>query len=196
MTKRAIAFLSCCFLSFSSFAKENCISGEFEANLNELVEVTSKVEDCPKPSDDMFEKMCDLVARKDVSYKDHLMKMSCADKKKDSQVSVNTKIKQTWDTYRKDFYCSEDGFAVKEGNILKYSVYHGFPTFVNGIVKHYDLDINFKDPADGKTVLDYIQSEIVMFKKLGSLPSKVKELEELYQDFRINLKAKHASEIP
>ncbi len=166
-----------------------------ETNLYPSENTIVETEDCPKPRDDMFEQMCELIGTKDVSYKEHLMKMSCVDKKKDSQITINSKIKHTWETYRKDFYCTEDGFSVKEGNILKYSIFHGFPAFVNGVVKNFQLDINFKDPADQKTLLDYIQDEIVMFKKLGFLPSKVKELEELYTHFRKNLNAKHSNEL-
>ncbi len=165
-------------------------------DLNQLEEDTARVEDCPKPSDDMFEQLCDLIARKDVKYKDLLMKMSCVDTTKDSKITIITKINKTWDTYRKDFYCTGEGFRVKDGNILKYSVYKDFPTFVDGMVKTFDLDINFKDPADGKTVLDYIKDEIAAFKKFPSMAHKVKELEDIYSHFKNNLKAKHANEIP
>lgn len=197
MSKRAIAFFSCCLFSFSTLARENCISGEFEANLNQLEEVTAKVEDCPKPSDDMFEQMCKFIDTKDMKYKEHLMKMSCADKQKDSPITVNSKVKHTWDTYKKDFYCTADGFRVDQGNILKYSVYQDFPIFVDGVVKTFDLDINFKDPSDGKTVLDYIQDEIAAYKKLKNSKDKLAQLEELYVRFKkAPLNAKHASELP
>ncbi len=196
MSKRALALFGCCLFSFSTLARENCISGEFEANLNQLQEVTAKVEDCPKPSDDMFEKMCELIDVKDIKYKDHLMKMSCVDKTKDSQITANTKIKHTWDNYKKDFYCNDEGFTVKDGNILKYSVYQDFPVFVEGVVKVFNLDINFKDPADGKTVMDYLQDEIKAYKKLVNSKDKVVQLESIYKQFRNDLKAKHAHELP
>lgn len=195
MSKRAIAFFSCCLFSFSALARENCISGEFEANLNQLEEVTAKVKDCPKPKDSMFTQLCAEVGSMNPDFHTTLRKMACADVKKDSPKTLEEKVSSLWEKYREDFGCDSTGFPIEMGNVLKYSVYNRFSGFVDSVVKQYNLDINFKDPADGKTVLDFIKEETARSQRMANSKERVKELEELYKHFRVNLKAKHAHEI-
>ena len=196
MRKHAIALLSCCcFVSFSTHARENCISGAFEDNLNQREEVTSKVDECPNPKEQLFEKICTMIESQDSSVVRILEQMSCADEKKDTPKNFQEKVAHMMEKYRNDFGCDSSGFTIEMGNVLKYSVYRDFPMFVDSVVRRYNLDINFKDPADGKTLLDFVKDEIARFKKMGGNESKVRELEDIYGHFKNDLKAKHSHEL-
>lgn len=174
----------------------NCqTSTTLEENLNELEEVTAKVKDCPRPIDGKFVNICTLVENQDLAYKQELRKMACVDPKKDSAETIKSKVSYMWETYYKEFGCDSTGFTVAQGNVLKYSVNQEFVHFVDGVVKEFDLNINIKDPSDGKTLLDYTLDEVNRYKGDKHYQHKVPELELIYSHLKNDLKAKHSNEI-
>ncbi len=124
------------------------------------------------------------------------MEMSCVDSL-DFPETKKAKIKCMWKKYYAEFGCDDTGFLVPQGNILKYAINQEFEYFVDGMVK-FGIDINMKDPVDGKTLLDFTLDEINRYKKYTEYAvsnAKVKELEKIYNLLKNDLKAKHASEL-
>ncbi len=150
---------------------------------------------CPKPKDGKFLNFCTIVENQNVRYKKQLMEISCVDLTKDSPETIKIKVQCMWKKYYNEFGCDNTGFMVPKGNILKYAVNQEFELFIDGIVEEFGLDINLKDSADGKTLLDFVLNEVKRYKKYPEYKDKVKELQEIYNHLKNDLKAKHASEI-
>ena len=150
---------------------------------------------CPTPKGGKFLYFCTLVENKDVRYKDEILQMSCADPLKDSKETIRRKVNCMWEKYYFLFGCDNTGFLVPQGNILKYAVNQEFELFVDAMVEEWDVSINMKDPADGKTLLDFTLDEIIRYKKEDDKKSKVRELERIYNHFKNDLYALHASEL-
>ena len=156
---------------------------------------------CPRPKDGKFINICTLVENHDFAYKKEIMQMACVDLLKDSSEIIRRKVNCMWEKYYKEFSCNGESFTNK-GNVLKYAVNQGFALFIDGMVKHFGVDINIKDPADGKTLLDFVLDEINEFKNFpdykvqeSDINKRVKELEVIYKHLKNDLKAKHASEL-
>ena len=199
MFKSAGVFFGFYVISLSCMAGPlplNCqTSTVLEENFSELEEVVAKVDECPKPKGAKFVNFCTLVENQDARYKKELISMSCADATKDSPEAVKSKVNHMWETYYNEFGCDDTGFLVPQGNILKYSINQEFEYFVDGVVEEFNLNINLKDPADGKTLLDFTLDEINRYKKYPEYAAKVKELQSIYTHLKVDLKAKHANEI-
>jgi hypothetical protein len=121
--------------------------------------------------------------------------MSCARDGSDSLEEARKKIQLMWNKYRTSFSCNYPGLKVPQGNVTKMSVDTGFTTFLMDAVKEYKLDMNFKDPIDGKTVLDFINEEIANLKRSSvDLSFKIKEYESLYKLLQAN-GAKHSRDL-
>jgi hypothetical protein len=169
-----------------------------------LEKVAELAKECPRPSDGKFVNICTLVENKDYQYKKELLAMSCADSKKDSPETVKSKVNHMWETYYGEFGCEGESFT-PEKNVLKYSINQNFNFFVDGVVKEFDLNINLKDPSDGKTLLDFALEEK---KRLAESyarrqPSsiseyekdKLKELDDFCTHLKVDLKAKQSQEL-
>ncbi len=150
---------------------------------------------CPKPKGVKFLNFCTLVENQDSRYKKELREMSCVDLTKDSRETIKAKVQCMWRKYYAEFGCDDSGFPSPNGNILKYAVNQEWEYFIDGVVEEFDLNINLKDPADGKTLLDFVSDEIIRYKKNPEFKNKVKELEEIYNHLKKDLKAKHATEL-
>ncbi len=150
---------------------------------------------CPKPIEGKFVQIEMMVENQDMGYKKKLLDMACADTKKDSPETIKAKVNCMWEKYYKEFGCNSTGFLVANGNILKYAVNNEFEHFVDGMVKFFGININLKDPADGKTLLDFTLDEINRYKKNKDYQYKVSQLQTIYDHFKKDLKAKHASEL-
>lgn len=168
MLKSFGLFFSCYAISFACFAGAmplNCqTSTVMEENLNELDAVAAKVKDCPRPTTGKFVNICTLVENSDPQFKKELISMSCADPKKDSIETVNSKVNYMWEKYYSEFGCEGQNFT-PEKNILKYSINQRFTDFIKEAVEGFQLNINLKDPSDGKTLLDYAFSEKESYQK-------------------------------
>lgn len=150
---------------------------------------------CPTPKGGKFINFCILVENKDAQYKEELLQMSCVDLTKDSPQTIRAKVQCMWRKYYAEFGCDDTGFLVPQGNILKYAVNQEFELFIDEVVEDFGLDINLKDPADGKTLLDFVLDEVKRYKKDPDYKKKVKELERIYNHLKNDLKAKHAKDL-
>jgi hypothetical protein len=126
-----------------------------------------------------------------MSYEIELFKMSCVNNT-DSDSTKRRKVKVMWEQYKLLFTCESNGFMVKDGNILKLSVHANFTAFLDGLVKDFDIDINYIDPADGKNVLDFTKDEIDRLTNEKNQPERLAELNQMYKHLTGYLKAKHS----
>ena len=208
MLKSKCLVLSLVVVSATTWGASNQINCQkttkFSTNIRELASVASSAEICPEPSKNDFELVCDNVYTKKVSgdetdlnfkYQETLWKMSCAKDGTDNMDEARKKIQVMWNKYRTSFSCNYPGLKVPQGNVTKMSVDMGFTTFLMDAVKEYKLDMNFRDPIDGKTVLDFISEELAGLKKSTmDLSSKINEYESLYKMLQAN-GAKHSKDL-
>ncbi len=150
---------------------------------------------CPKPKEGKFVYFCSLIEGQDSQYKQQLREMSCVDLTKDSPETIRAKVQCMWRRYYAEFGCDDTGFLVPQGNILKYAINQEFEYFIDGVVEEFGLDINLKDPVDGKTLLDFVLDEIKRYKKKPEYEFKVNELQRIYNHLKNDLKAKHAKDL-
>ena len=160
--------------------------------------------DCPEPTKEQFSNVCQNLYDKEPAYDENgpvgyqyqadLWEMSCADLKKDSKEIAWKKIECMWNKYREKFRCYNTSSAANERNILKFSIDSGFTVLISEFVKH-NFDVNFKDPADNKTILDFIKDEI---NSISNTPpvnnAKITEYNRLYNMLLKN-GAKHAKDL-
>jgi hypothetical protein len=161
-------------------------SSNFEVNLNELETVAAVVDECPAPEKVNYAKICSYVKDKKKAstdseltflFEQELLKMSCAVEGKDSPEMIKKKTNIMWNKYRTQFSCDSLGFNVSNGNVLKFGMSFNFPDFIYILVDNFDFDLDFKDPADNKTVIEYLTEEIAKTQKFG--PGKIREMEEI-----------------
>lgn len=122
-------------------------------------------------------------------YQEKLLEAACADIVKDSEETVSRKISVLWDRNQDKLKCVSSAFDVENGNILKFAVRLKFDDFLYDMVK-WKVDLNKIDPADDRTVLDYIKYQIDTQKGTSS-ESTLKS----YYDFLRKAGAKHSNEI-
>ena len=159
-------------------------------------EKQKEVCDCPEPKGGKFIYFCTLVENQDKRYVTQMMEIACADPKKDLPETVRAKVQCMFAKYYAEFGCDSTGFSIAQGNILKYAVNQEFENFIYGMVEEFGIDINIKDPADGKTLLDFILDEKIRYKRgVPEYQFKAKELEDIYNTLRIDYYALHANEL-
>ena len=129
------------------------------------------------------------------SYKENIWKMSCV-RPNDSKEVIVEKLQCMWNKYRELFRCYGYPTSIaSDMNVIKFSLDTGFTPFIYESVKKNKLDMNFIDPTDGKTILDFVQERTIYIS--NSFPIDVPKLEE-YKRIYILLKdngAKHAKDI-
>ena len=162
-----------------------------EKNLSDLKEITGKVEKCPKPTKAQIAEICSSVysRQKNASdaaltyrYQDTLWSMSCAEPGKETILEAKIKIQKMWIESREEFRCVNSENIPTDGNILKLSITTHFPFFIIEAVKKFELDMNFKDPSDGKTILDFIQDRLTFYKESsGDQSDVINEYSALYK---------------
>ena len=210
MVKTVYTMLGCLLISVSSFAAPTTLdcqsSNNFESNLNELEKVTEEVDECPAPTKEQISYVCSsMYDRKEAKnpspaigfeYQEILWEMSCAKPGADKLDAARTKIQKMWMKNRESFRCyNYPTLFSSEKNIAKFSLDTGFTTFLSESVKRYKLDMNFIDPGDKKTVLDFIQERE---KEIRNSPpvdtGKADEYGRMYDLLKSN-GAKHAKEL-
>ena len=163
-----------------------------------------KVEDCdcPKPTRDEFTGVCNAIYEKKgdgegffgYEYQELMWKISCADPKKDSKEVAYQKIRCMWNKYRVEFRCfGYTGVSGDGRNVTKFSIDTGFSTFLVAAVKRWKLDMNFIDPADGETLMDFLQDQKESYKR-SDYTAKYEEYERIYKLLAEN-GAKHAKDL-
>jgi hypothetical protein len=164
-----------------------------------------KVEDCdcPEPTKEQFFNLCQNLYDKEpyegpgpfgYQYQEDLWEISCADLKKDSKEIAWKKIECMWNKYREKFICYNTTSVADGKNILKFSIDSGFTVLISEFVKH-NFDVNFKDPADNKTVMDFLKDQITSISNSPPVnENKIKEYQRLYNKL-LTIGAKHAKDL-
>lgn len=167
-------------------------------------EKQNEVCDCPEPTKKQFQSVCQNIWDKEpydgsgpigYAFQEDLWKMSCADIEKDSKEIAWKKIECMWNKYREKFRCYFHSDSVaNEKNILKFSIDSGFTVLISEFVKH-NFDVNFKDPADNKTVLDFLKDQINIISNSPPVnEAKIIEYRRLYNKL-LTIGAKHAKDL-
>lgn len=122
---------------------------------------------CPKSSKEILNNVCVGIYGKldarypdsdfNYSFQEELWKISCTKPGTDILETARIKIQLMWNQNREYFRCYGYPTSIAtDKNVTKFSLETGFTTFLAEGVRKYQLDMNFIDPADGKTILDYI----------------------------------------
>lgn len=209
MLKRQLSLTLGLFLTSQVIAGPQSVecsqTSPFEKNVQDLVEVVNEADECPAPSQTKRDSMCRQIGGRLPDedeesdfvylYEKTLWEISCAKPGIDSEEQASEKIKKMWNKYHKTLTCDIPGFDISNGNVLKYSIAKSFPDLVLDTVKTYDLNINFKDPVDGLTVLDYVQKKLKYYQQNPSAySSHIRDLTKIYEILR-SRGAKHAQEL-
>lgn len=165
-----------------------------------------KAEDCncPEPTKEQFSNLCQNLYDNEPAYDENgpvgyqyqaaLWEMSCADLDKDSKEIAWKKIECMWNKYKEKFRCYNTTSVADGKNILKFSIDSGFTVLISEFVK-YKFDVNFKDPADNKTVMDFLKNQISIISNSPPVnEDKIKEYQRLY-DKLLTIGAKHAKDL-
>jgi hypothetical protein len=160
--------------------------------------------DCPEPTRMDFLILCkDVYERKTSSeeselsfkYEQALWRMSCAKEGVDNMETASKKIQCMWNKYRLLFSCDYPGMTVPGGNITMFSLETNFPIFLIDAAKNYKMDMNFKDPKDDRTILDFVRDKIIQMKKSPvNLTANIQEYEDIYKMLQEN-GAKHGKDL-
>lgn len=94
----------------------------------------------------------------------------------DDPATVQTKMQRWWLANRTALGCSQLGFSIRNGNVAKLAYERNSNAVINDMLRRWKLDMNFIDPADGKSVLDYVEA--------GLAGAKGSELEAMWQRHR------------
>nr|WP_315153391.1 hypothetical protein [uncultured Flavobacterium sp.] len=169
----------------------------------ETASTKTEVCDCPEPTRDQFMGICNSIYRKEnasdesslsYQYQEGLYEISCVKIGVDSKEVAAIKIQCMWNKYREKFRCYRyTDVSVSDGNVLKFAMDTGFSTFPVSAVKKYNLDMNFLDPADNKTIMDFLKENYDSYKRDG-YTEKSDEYLRIYQLLKAN-GAKHSSEL-
>lgn len=191
----------CLLLLLSSawvFAEEEC--DETPSKIKPLLEVANAAAKSGCPNKAKLVSICNSVSNKIedkdpnssyvYEYQRKIYEASCADIEIDSEATMRKKINEMWDKYQKELSCDSSQFNVTNGSILKFAVTKNFTSFLEDAAQVWKVDLNNVDASDGKTVLDYIKSEIEKNKNNATGPILQK-----YYDLLRKSGAKHKTEL-
>lgn len=108
----------------------------------------------------------------------------------DSPQQIKTKLQRYWLDNRANFRCSQLGFSIRQGNVAKLAFERHSKVVISDFLRRWNLDMNFIDPADGETVLDYVEGQLA--------ESRGEPIEGSVQrnfDLLVRLGAKRAAEL-
>lgn len=125
------------------------------------------------------------------AYQEKIFEAACVSAS-DSKDEAHQKIRSMWSSFEdeSDLTCSSTSFNVTHGSVLKLAVYADFRQFVFEATRIWKVNVNRVDPADGRTLLDYVRDEIA--RNRGT--SLEANLKNYYSSLRA-AGAKHASEL-
>ena len=98
-------------------------------------------------------------------WEEQLAEWAGADFQKESQEEVAEKIKSYWNKYKTRFGCNSMFSNIKGGSVLKFAAINGFITFIETAFVTYGMDISFVDPADGRTLCEFMNEQL--FNRIG-----------------------------
>lgn len=185
--------------SFAVHARADCGVGLLEGlePLMDFSELTQEVTACPNPK--KLRGLCMLIDSKEkdpnpqgrfvFKYQRKFLEAACVDVKKDSEEEIAKKISKVWQENEQTLICNNTKFDVANGNIIKFAANLKFDEFMIDMTM-WKVNLNRVDEMDGRTVLDYIQTQIGRNKGLASEP-----VLKRYYDMMKKAGAKHKSEL-
>lgn len=130
------------------------------------------------------------------TYQEVMWLMSGAIPGVDTPETAKIKIQKMWMENRENCRCM--GFMnsiATDLNVAKFALEAGLPGFVIEAVKRFQLDMNFIDPGDQLTILDWIEKRRATIAKLPPVDQpKIDEYKKIY-DLLVKYGAKHGSEL-
>ena len=78
----------------------------------------------------------------------------------DDATTKKRKVQMLWRDNQSVFTCTASNFNLANGNLLKYSVSSRSYNFINTALGQWELELNFIDPVDRRTLLDYLRREL------------------------------------
>lgn len=79
----------------------------------------------------------------------------------DTPEMIKAKMQAFWLRDRAKLKCQMLGFSITGGNILKLAVEKNSHLVLGDVTRRWNLDLNLVDPADGETLLDYVDRELI-----------------------------------
>lgn len=108
----------------------------------------------------------------------------------DGPDQVREKIQRFWLNNREHLSCQQLGFSIRGGNVAKLAFERSSNHVINDFIRRWDLDLNFIDPADGKSVLDYVEGEL---EKSGG--TSAEPVWRRYRDLLVRSGAMHGADL-
>lgn len=81
--------------------------------------------------------------------------------KRDNLVEASAKLKTLWEENSALFVCSSTNFSVPNGDLLKYAIETRSFGLVEDAMGPWHLDLNRIDPADCRTLLDFVELKLI-----------------------------------
>lgn len=104
------------------------------------------------------ERMPDKDGRNTYLYQTRLQEAACV-VSNDSEAWVQAKMQRLWREQGSSLTCNGASLDIQDGNLLKFAFIQEFDDFFRDVIK-WKIDLNEVDPTDGRTLLDYVQSQI------------------------------------
>jgi len=102
-------------------------------------------------------------------YQTKIYRAACVETS-DSPEVVRLKVQNFWNKFHSGLNCSQLGFSVRNGHILKLAVERNSRDFINDAIRKWKVSLNHVDDSDQKTVLDYIEAELARAKGTSMEP--------------------------
>jgi len=124
-------------------------------------------------------------------YQSVIYAASCVDPAAETPEDIRRKVQAFWVRYSDHLRCNTLNFSPSNGLLLKFAVARSSDRFLRDAVQVWRVDLNRIDPVDGKTVLDFIEDELVR----NQQPAIQRRLRRYYGMLR-EAGAKHRRELP
>ena len=161
---------------------------------------------CPEPTADQFAAVCSdnfygyesklSGTGLTYAYQEKLWKMSCAEPGVDNFETAIPKVQCMWNKYKEKFRCyNYPNSIATDRNITKFTMDMGFDAFLIEMSRKYKGDLNFIDPKDGKTILDFLKEQMELIRRTPPVNfEKADDYERTYNMIKKN-GAKHSWEL-
>lgn len=130
------------------------------------------------------------------AFEESLWRMSCAVPGEDTKEEATLKIQCMWKKYREKIRCYVHPTSIAvDKNVTKLSLDINNTVFIYLLVRKYNLDMNFLDPSDNKTFLDFVSEREEYIRSMTPVDmTKADEYQKIYQLLKSN-GAKHCWEL-
>lgn len=183
------------------------ITQSLKAQVQKVTDCNCKATDTlsPKELKNRMQVVCQALSDNDIApdgskfnyiWEEDFWELACADKGKDTKEVAYKKLQCMWMKYRERFRgYNYSGQTVKDPNLLKFMCDLSYHRDVIRMIEVYKLDVNFIDPADGKSIMDFVIDRMKQIKKAPPVDkANLEEFENLYEVLKKN-NIKTAAEI-